>query len=155
LAENNIPVNFVPEQFTGEQLVLGLGDVAGKRILLPRARIGRPEIVEMLRQRGALVAEFALYNTVTAVPTPAALAELEKGVDVLTFTSPSSVRNFLKIVETRPQGFLKPLGSLVAVIGPATAAEAEKIGLTVDVMPDEYTIEGLVTAVVRSVATPR
>jgi uroporphyrinogen-III synthase len=44
---------------------------------------------------------------------------------------------------------------LVAVIGPATAAEAEKIGLTVDVMPDEYTIEGLVTAVVRSVATPR
>lgn len=150
LAANNIPVDFVPEQFTGEQLVWGLGDVAGQRILLPRAKIGRQEIVEMLRERGAVVDDIALYDTVTAVPTPEALAELEKGMDVITFTSPSSVRNFLKIMESRPQGFSKPLGSecKVAVIGPSTAAEAEKFGLTVDIMPNEYTIDGLVDAIV-------
>jgi uroporphyrinogen-III synthase len=135
LAENNIPVDFVPDEFTGEQLVLGLGDVAGQRILLPRAKIGRQEIVEMLRERGAVVDDIPLYDTVTAVPDPAALAELEKGVDVITFTSPSSVRNFLQIIETRPQGFSKPLGSKIAVIGPSTATEAEKFGLTVDIMP--------------------
>lgn len=143
LAENNIPVEFVPEQFTGEQLVLGLGHVTGQRILLPRAKIGRQEIVEMLRERGAVVDDIPLYDTVTAVPTPSALAELEKGIDVITFTSPSSVRNFLKIVKNKPDRSVR-----IAVIGPSTAAEAEKFGLTVDIMPDEYTIDGLVKAIV-------
>ncbi len=149
LAEKGVQVDFVPEEFTGEQLALGLGNVAGRRILLPRARIGRPEIVNLLRERGALVDDIALYETVTAVPTPDVLAELEKGANVLTFTSPSSVRNFLEILGTRPDRFRKPVRSaLVAVIGPSTAAEAEKSGLRVDIMPQEYTIEGLVTAVV-------
>ncbi|GIK56252.1 MAG: uroporphyrinogen-III synthase [Chloroflexi bacterium] len=148
LAEKGVPVDFVPDEFTGEQLALGLGDVTGQRILLPRARMGRPEIVNLLRERGALVDDFALYETVTAVPTPEALAELEKGADILTFTSPSSVRNFLEILGTRPDRFRKPVRSaLVAVIGPSTAIEAQKYGLRVDIMPQEYTIEGLVTAV--------
>ncbi len=145
LTENGIPVDFVPDKFMSEQMVLGLGDIANKRILLPRAKIGRPELVTMLTERGAVVDDIALYDTVTAVPTPEACAELAKGVDVLTFTSPSTVRNFLTI--TRPQGFQKPLGSLVAVIGSSTAAEAKKLGLTVDIMPAEHTIDGLVTAV--------
>ncbi|HUM70735.1 MAG TPA: uroporphyrinogen-III synthase, partial [Chloroflexota bacterium] len=148
LVEKGVPVDFVPEEFTGEQLALGLGDVTGRRILLPRAKMGRPEIVNLLRERGALVDDIALYETITAVPTPEALAELEKGADILTFTSPSSVRNFMKIIETRPDRFSKPVRSaLVAVIGPSTAAEAEKCGLPIDIMPREYTIEGLVTAV--------
>lgn len=152
LASYGLPVDFVPAEFTGEQLALGLGDVAGQRILLPRARIGRPEIVALLRERGALVDDIALYDTVTAVPTPQALAELEKGTDVITFTSPSSVRNFYKIRETRPDKFEKPVRSaLIAAIGPSTAAEAAKFGLTVEIMPDEYTIDGLVTAVVENV----
>jgi uroporphyrinogen III methyltransferase/synthase len=152
LQQYGLPVDFVPTEFTGEQLALGLGDVAGQRILLPRARIGRPEIVALLRERGALVDDIALYDTVTAVPTPEALAELEKGADVITFTSPSSVRNFYKIRETRPDKFEKPVRSaLIAAIGPSTAAEAAKFGLTVEIMPDEYTIDGLVTAVVENV----
>ncbi len=143
LAENDIPVDFVPEQFTGEQLVLGLGDVSGQHILLPRAKIGRPEIVEMLRERGAVVDDIPLYDTVTAVPTPEALAELEKGSDVITFTSPSSVRNFLQIAEKKFDRSVQ-----IAVIGPSTAAEAEKFDLTVNIMPNEYTIDGLVNAIV-------
>ena len=156
LAKNNIPVDFVPERFTGEQLVLGLGDVSGKRVLLPRAKIGRPEIVVMLRERGAIVDDIALYDTITAVPTQTALAELDKGVDVITFTSPSSVRNFLKILDERPSRFQKPRRSVqIAVIGPSTAEEVEKFGLTVDIMPNEYTIDGLIDAIAQSVETPR
>jgi len=145
LAENGLSVDFIPEKFTGEQLVLGLGDISGQRILLPRAKIGRPEIITMLREHGAIVDEIALYDTVTAVPTPQALAELEKGVDIITFTSPSSVRNFLEI--TGALRLAKPQRFLVAVIGPSTAAEARKLGLPVDIMPDEYTIDGLVNAI--------
>ncbi|MCB8944332.1 MAG: uroporphyrinogen-III synthase [Ardenticatenaceae bacterium] len=147
LAEYGVDVAFVPEVFTGEALGLGLGDVRGKRILLPRAKIGRPEIVDLLRERGAVVDDVALYETVTAVADPAALAELDKGVDVLTFTSPSSVRNFLKIVPS-PGSSRREGNPLVACIGPSTAEEAEKNGLTVSIVPDIYTIEGLITAVV-------
>ncbi len=147
LAEKGVSVDFVPDEFTGEQLVLGLGDVAGQRILLPRAKMGRPEIVNLLRERGAMVDDIALYETVTAVPTPEALAEMEKGAEILTFTSPSSVRNFVNI--TRHAMFPKHrMSPIIAVIGPSTAVEAEQCGLSVDIMPDEYTIEGLVTAVV-------
>jgi uroporphyrinogen-III synthase len=157
LAERGVTVDFMPEEFTGEQLALGLGDVAGKRILLPRASNGRPEIANILRERGAVVDDVALYDTVTAVPTPDALAELDKGVDVITFTSPSSVRHFLKIValpspspsqregdQSSPHRGAQPL---VACIGPSTAVAAEQQGLTVAVVPDMYTIEGLITAV--------
>lgn len=148
LAEKQITVDFVPDVFTGEQLALGLADVAGQRILLPRASQGRPEIVDILRRRGAVVDDIPLYATVTAVPTPDALAELEKGVDMLTFTSPSSVRNFWQIVSSGIVRFAKPGEPVrIAVIGPATAAEAEKVNLPVDIMPEAYTIEGLVTAV--------
>lgn len=147
LAEKGITANLLPGVFTGEQLALALGDVAGKRILLPRAKAGRPEIVTRLRQCGALVDEAPLYETVTAVPTPAALAELAQGVDVLTFTSPSSVRNLFKIAP-KSDAFVNALRSaFVACIGPSTAAEAQSYGLQVDIMPAQYTIETLVTAV--------
>jgi uroporphyrinogen-III synthase len=155
LAEKEIVVDFVPEEFTGQQLVLGLGSVAGQRILLPRARIGRPEIPNLLREQGAAVDEFALYDTVTADPDSHALAELEKGVDVITFTSPSSVRNFLKIVGRNGNADDADLGrfsriffgSLIACIGPSTAEETAEQGLTVDIVPEEYTIDGLIAAV--------
>ena len=142
LFEKGLKVDFIPDEFTGQQLALGLGDVAGQRILLPRARIGRPEITALLRERGALVDDIALYDTITAVPDPAALAEIEKGVDVITFTSPSSVRNFLEVGQ-----FAKLSHSLIACIGPSTAAEAEKQGLTADIVAGDYTIDGLITAV--------
>ena len=147
LLERGVAADFMPEAFTGEQLVLGLGNSVGQKVLLPRAKIGRPEIVDLLRERGALVDEIALYESVPAVPTPAALAELDKGIDVITFTSPSTVRHFLEIV--RPDRFSKPVRSaLIACIGPTTAAEAEKQGLSVAIMPDVYTIGGLITALV-------
>jgi len=151
LSSLGVAVDFMPDEFTGEQLAQGLGDLTGQRVLLPRAKIGRPEIVNLLRAQGAAVDDVALYDTVTAVPTPAALAELEKGVDAITFTSPSSVRNFLQTVESRPDRFLKSVRSnvVIACIGPVTAQQARDLGLTVHVTPEDYTIDGLIEALTR------
>ncbi len=151
LAEKGLQVDFTPDEFTGEQLALGLGDVSGKKILLPRARIGRPEIVNLLKEQGAIVTDIGLYDTVTADPTSESLSELEKGVDAITFTSPSSVRNFLKIVrkywpaDDTSQFFS---GTIIACIGPSTAEEARVNKLAVHVIPQDYTIDALIKAIV-------
>ncbi len=129
LEERDLTPDYMPGEFTGEQLALGLGDLAGRRVLLPRARAGRPEIVDLLREQGAEVDDIALYDTVTAVPTAAALEELGRGVDVLTFTSPSSVRNFHAVVtaaELDADALLRD--THVIAIGPVTAAELAHYG---------------------------
>ena len=149
LAARGVTVDFIPDEFVGEELVTGLGDLTGKRVLLPRAKIGRPKIVTMLEEQGAVVADIPLYDTVTADPAPEALAELEEA-ELLTFTSPSSVRNFLKIL----RGADLPVPDLpVFCIGPITAAEAEKQGLRVTAVAEEYTIAGLIQVVVDYVNT--
>lgn len=151
LSELGIEVNFIPDEFVGEKLVEGLGDLTGKRILLPRAKLGRPRIAELLREKGAEVDDIALYETKTAVPTTDAWTELEQGFDVITFTSPSSVRNFLKLIRTQDVHSFKNLGyenSIIACIGPITRNQAQESGFTVQIMPEEYTIDGLTQAIV-------
>lgn len=140
LQANGWVVDFRPKQFTGEQLAHGLGDVYGKSILLPRAEQGRPEIVAHLRQQGAVVIDIPLYRTIGRTATAAELASLASCYDLITFTSPSSVRNFLRIAQT--------VHGLVACIGPTTAAEAQKYGLNVAIIPQQYTIDSLITAII-------
>jgi uroporphyrinogen-III synthase len=139
LAAYGIEPDFMPEHFTGEALAEGLGDLSGQRILLPRARIGGPKIVERLRRQGAQVRDIALYDTVTAVPDEAALAALGQGYEAISFTSPSSVRGFLEISGGKPLET-----AVVACIGPVTAEAAVNCGLTVTLVPDDYTLDGLV-----------
>ncbi len=138
LAEYDIQPDFMPDTFTGEALAAGLGDLAGQNVLLPRARLGRPQIVDRLRSQGAQVSDIPIYDTVTAVPDPAALEELALGYEAITFASPSSVYGFLEISG-------KPINSaVIACIGPVTAEAAVECGLLVDLVPDEYTLDGLV-----------
>ena len=70
------------------------------------------------------------------------LAQLEKGVDLVTFTSPSAVRGFHRLVEGPPI-------ARAAVIGPVTASAARELGYDVVVEAEEFTVAGLVRAVVR------
>lgn len=153
LEEEGIQVDFVPDIFTGKELARGLGDLDGQRILLPRARIGRPEIVDELRAQGADVEEIALYDTVPTPPSEETIMELEKGVDVITFTSPSSVRNFLGHAGNKAVSSLLR-SAVIACIGPSTAEEAEANGLAVAVIPDEYTIGGLIKGIEEHYAQP-
>jgi len=115
------------------------------RILVPRAESARPELVEGLRAAGAEVDEITLYRAAVPETAPAeALSLLREGaIDIVTFTSSSTVRNLAAMLN----GHIETLrGPLVACIGPITAKTAEELGLRVDVVASEYTVEGLVRA---------
>ena len=143
LREQGYAVDEAPDEYTGEALARCLGDLTGKRILLPRAKKGRPEIVEALLAAGAQVHDIALYDTVAAEASAEALAQMADGVDVLTFTSPSTAINFFAVIEP---GFVA--SAIVACIGPTTAKAVEQLGIAVDVMPQRYTVDGLLEALV-------
>ena len=146
LQEHGIEVDFVPEQFVGELLVAGLGDLSEASVLLPRAKQGRPKIAEMLRDGGADLTEIPLYDTVTATPSEAGWGELLQQPDVITFTSPSSVRNFMRLIQERGVDF--PFKETrIASIGPITSAEVARFGLTTHIEADPYTLEGLIEAI--------
>ncbi len=147
LEERGIQPNFVPEEYVAEAILPGLGNVAGQRILLPRADIARKALVSALEQQGALPEEIAAYRTVPAQPTPEALRELEQGVDIATFTSASTVRNFIALLGERAGKLLE--NAVIACIGPITAGEARKNGLKVEIVAEEYTMDGLVEALVK------
>lgn len=144
LQARGIEPDYVPAEFVAEAILAGIGDVASQRILLPRADIARPVLAEGLRARGAIVDEIAAYCTLPAkgpLPDPASLSQ----ADVVTFTSSSTVRHFVQAVGG-PEA-LK--GLVVACIGPITAATCQEVGLTPHIVAEEYTLEGLVRALVR------
>jgi uroporphyrinogen-III synthase len=122
-----------------------MGDVRGKSVLLPRADIARAALAVELRRRGALVTEVAAYQTVAAKPDASAWAELRRGVDVATFTSSSTVREFMNLMRQEPGVTLGD--ALVVCIGPITAQTARELGLRVDVVARVYTMDGLVQAI--------
>jgi uroporphyrinogen-III synthase len=127
----------VPDEHVAEGLIAGLGDVQGKRILLPRAKIARRMLAEDLRNRGAVVDDIPAYHT---LPVEGARPDLA-GVDAVTFTSSSTVRHFA-------QGGPVPEGARVVCIGPQTAATARDLGLTVTEVAGDYTEDGLIAALV-------
>ena len=135
-----IRVEFVPQEFVAERILGGLGPVTGQRILLPRAEIARPALAEALAGAGALVDEIPVYHTLLPAPDAAGLAALRSGVDVILFTSSSTVHNFVLLAGSQ----IGP--AKVACIGPITAGSARALGLPVDSIAREYTIPGLVRA---------
>ena len=120
-------------------------DLRGKRVLIPRAQVAGEELPERLRRAGAVVDVLALYRT---VPHPDAGREIPRllgsGLDMVTFTSASTVRSF---VAAAGESFQPPAGLAVACIGPVTADAASAAGLEPDVVAGTHTIPGLVAAI--------
>ena len=135
LKEHDIVPSLVPNQYVAEAILESLGEVRGKRFLLPRADIAREALAVGLKQRGAVVTEVAAYRTVGVSGPPPDLS----GADAVTFTSSSTVRHFL--AAGAAVGTAK-----VVCIGPVTAATARALGLTVDAVAGEYTEDGLIQA---------
>jgi uroporphyrinogen III methyltransferase/synthase len=138
-----VPGNAVSEDLAG---ALEEGrELKGMRILLPRAEGGRQVLVQRLQARGARVEELILYRSVVPKEVPEeTLAQLKDGkIDIVTFTSGSTVRNLVQMLG----GDISPLkGALIACIGPATAKTAEELGLQVAVVAREHTVEGMLEA---------
>jgi uroporphyrinogen-III synthase len=143
LSQRGAQAQFVPEHYVAERLLDGLSDVKGQWVLLPRADIAREALAVELANRGAVVHEIVAYRTLPATPDPLALAELQRGVDVITFTSSSTVRNFITLAGPIANLSNRPA---IACIGPITAQTTREVGLPVDVMATEYTMDGLVAA---------
>jgi uroporphyrinogen-III synthase len=145
LRNHGASADYVPLEYIAEAILPGLGDLNGRRVLLPRAEIARKALPEAIIRSGGSVHEIPVYQTLPAHPSPRSLDALRSGVDVITFTSPSTVHSFFAIA--RDAG-LDPLHlpgrPLVACIGPITAAAASQEGLPVDLVSEEYTSEGLV-----------
>ena len=144
LQAHDVTVTLIPDEYIAESIVESIGTVRSQRILLPRADIAREDLAIELRKRGALVDEIAAYRTLPAQPDPDGLRELQRGVDAIAFTSSSTVRNFMALVG---QDSI-PAQALIACIGPITANTAREFGLRVDVQATDYTMDGLVAALV-------
>jgi uroporphyrinogen III methyltransferase / synthase len=148
LAAGGILADIVPERFVAEQLVEKLNELQleGKPVLIARAAEARELLPEALRKRGAEVDEVALYETVAETPDPEEL-ERARDADFITFTSSSTVRNFMAASEN---GI--PEGAKVISIGPITSEAIREAGLTVDAEAERHDIGGLVEALLRAVA---
>jgi uroporphyrinogen III methyltransferase/synthase len=148
LRVREIEPSLIPDEFVGEAILPGLGDLRGKQVLLPRAEIARKELPEAIRAAGGVAHDIAVYHTLPAAPDPTGLAALKAGVDVLTFTSPSTVDNFVEIVR---QNGLDPLAlpgnPKIVCIGPITAKAAHDAGFAVAASADEYTTEGMIKTI--------
>jgi uroporphyrinogen III methyltransferase/synthase len=152
LESHGLQSDYVPGEYVAEAVAAGLGDVHGLRILLPRADIARPALAELLREAGADVVEVTAYHTRRPDIDTDALRDLLAGITVVTFTSSSTVRNLVAMIHDA--GLELPgvlAGAVIACIGPITAGTAREAGLPVQIMAEEYTIEGLVSALVEYV----
>ncbi|HET9948064.1 MAG TPA: uroporphyrinogen-III synthase [Longimicrobiales bacterium] len=150
LAEAGIPTDWMPGEHTGRALAEGLEPVAGLRVLLARGDLADTEPARILAERGADPTEVVTYRTLPAAPPPEAMEELRRGVDAVTFTSPSTVEG-LRGIGPGWRDLLE--GAAVATIGSTTTRAARRAGLEVHAEARERTMEGLVQAVVRALAS--
>lgn len=142
LRAHGLRVDFVPDRFVAEAVAEQFPAPAGMHVAIVRAQEAREALPDLLTARGATVDVLPVYRTVPEEAEPPDLAE----IDIVTFTSASTVRNFLA---RYPAGVTGPM---VACIGPVTAETARTLGLRVDVEAEEYTIAGLVAALEASCA---
>ncbi len=141
LQRNGLPADVMPPEYLTDEIAQVMGDVAGKRVLLPRSRISRQSQPEMLRHRGAEVVQVDAYDAVPAPANPDAVGH--EPIDCLVFTSPSSAENLTMLL---PEESLAKLRARtpVAAIGPVTAEAARELGFRVEIVAGEHTLEGLV-----------
>ncbi|HTW84200.1 MAG TPA: uroporphyrinogen-III C-methyltransferase [Candidatus Sulfotelmatobacter sp.] len=143
LTARGIRVDLVPQTYVNEAVAGALLEHTrpGDRVLVFRAHQAREVLPETLYQAGRAVDVVAGYAT-RAVDDPQ-LAEKAERADVVTFTSSSTVKGFLDNV---PHGARMLVTKTVACIGPITAQTAREAGIRVDVVADEFTVEGLMQA---------
>ena len=155
-----LKVDFVPAEFRPDAIRDGLQGARPARqakVLIPRADIARDVLAEELRKSGADVTEVVAYRTVQE-PVLRDLAGrdiyrmlLDRQVDVVMFTSASTLHNFARVLgEEQTADLLRQ--TVVACIGPVTAAAARQLQIEPAVVAKDYSIDGLVDAVLEHYA---
>jgi uroporphyrinogen III methyltransferase/synthase len=158
LEDSGLLIDFMPDEYVAEAVVEGLKNlgISGKRVLIPRAEVAREILPQELERMGAKVDVAPTYRTVS---DPSAIEELKRllsegRIDIIAFTSSSTVKNFIKATEGLDlPGLLRDVQ--IACIGPVTAKAAGELGLNVAATASEYTTQGLVAAIVEMVGAGR
>ncbi|WP_028778956.1 uroporphyrinogen-III C-methyltransferase [Shimazuella kribbensis] len=152
LEEKGLLVEALPEEYKAEALVEHLRPLMkeNEKVLLPRADIARDVLTVELREMGCEVTEVDAYDTKIDATNAQGIVKMlkQQQINVITFTSSSTVRNFihaLRLATTDIETVMQH--TQIACIGPITAKTAEDLGLKVDVVAREYTIDGLVKAI--------
>ena len=148
LREYGVNADLLPVEFTGDGLAEAMKaqGMDGMRVLIPRAKKAREALPEILKENGAEVTVVPVYQNVQPLDYEMVRKELADGtIDMVTFTSSSTVTNFLAMLGDDRDRLLAKVK--VATIGPITAKTAEAAGLSVDVKPGIYTIPALVESI--------
>lgn len=152
LRERGIIADFVPTEFVAEAVLAQFPEsVAGKRILLTRAAEAREVLPDSWREQGATVDVVAAYQTVRETEGAEQIRELlaNNELDIVTFASSSTVRNFVEAMA----GTAVPGGVILAAIGPVTAETCRELIRPPDCIANEYTMDGLINEIVRLLTT--
>ncbi|MCC2641239.1 MAG: hemD [Nitrospira sp.] len=155
LAVYGLRSDVIPAQFQAEGILEALAhrQMQGARVLIPRALVARDVLPDQLRLQGAEVDVVPVYRTIPpATETDRLMEQLRvRAIDVISFTSSSTVRNFVDLFPNANE-MLRSVGeTTVACIGPITAATAREAGLTVQIMAAQNTVPALADAIVQYV----
>jgi len=149
----NIPVYKIPREFSSESLIKLFEefDVAGRNIFIPGSELAKKDLPEYLLERGGNVFAVPVYKVGlpenSIVEKNLAKIKNEKP-DVFIFTSPSTFKNFLKILKVaQPKEYF--IGSVVVAIGKTTQKEIESYGIKVNVIPKISTVEELIEELIK------
>jgi uroporphyrinogen III methyltransferase/synthase len=158
LRRKGVSVSYIPEEFIAESILDGFKRqrMEGKRILLARAKKARDVLPKGLKKMGADVDVVEVYRTVRPKGGSKRMKKLltEEKIDVITFTSSSTVNHFAELLKKQDfKNLVK--GIAVACIGPVTARTARERGLKVQIQPKEYTIPALARAIAEYFSPPK
>src|SRR5258708_5755896 len=150
IEQRGMKVEIVPKEYVAESVVRSLKRrVKGKRVLLVRAKVARDVIPRELRKAGAQVDVVEAYETVVPRSSRTLLRNALKishlSPQIITFTSSSTVRNFVALMGSREN---KLDGIQLASIGPVTSSTLRELHLRVDIKAKQFSIPGLVQAIV-------
>jgi uroporphyrinogen-III synthase len=152
IEQRGVKVDVVPKEYVAESVVRSLRRrVKNKQVLLVRAKVARDVIPRELRKAGAQVDVVEAYETIipqaSRTRLRSALKNPRRRPHVITFTSSSTVRNFVVLMGPRSANLE---GILLASIGPVTSSTLREFGLRADIKAQEFTIPGLVAAIIRA-----
>jgi uroporphyrinogen III methyltransferase/synthase len=152
LMDYGLKTDILPKTYRAESVVQAFEktNMRDKRVLLPRAKEARTVLPHALREMGAIVDEITAYKTIAVKGHDKEIVSRIHHADIhmVTFTSSSTVNNFCNIFPDSINNDLFKKQVCIASIGPITSETAQKNGLKVSVEAEEYTIRGLVKAII-------
>ncbi|MBI5418139.1 uroporphyrinogen-III C-methyltransferase [Candidatus Poribacteria bacterium] len=150
LEKKGLNVDYVPSEYKAEGIIAGfekMESVKNLKILLPRAALAREILPEKMKELGAHIDVITVYETILPSANTEYLKEklINKEIDLITFTSSSTVNNFVEIFIRENIKIIDLLKTCkIAAIGPITKDTAQKIGLKIDFVPEKYTIKDFI-----------